>query len=112
MATVLLLLSRGSALLPYIAALLSPKIWLVVSKALPLVTQLVKAYESDSTIAGRAKALLVIERTQALLAEDGFIISEGYDWILSALVELSLILLRRPAIEASKSTVVKHIKLV
>lgn len=112
MTTVLLLLSKGSALLPYIAALLSPTIWAIVSRGLPLVTRLVRAYESDPTIPGRDKAVKVIEETLALLEGEGFIIDARWDWIIQVMVELSLVLLRRSSVEANKSKVIKHIRLV
>jgi hypothetical protein len=112
MPTVLILLSWGSKLLPYVAALFSPTIWAIVSRALPLVTQLVKEYESDKSIVGREKAILVIRRVQVLLAEEGFLVNPSFDWILSALVEMSLIYLRHGEVEKQKSKVITRIRLV
>lgn len=112
MSTVFLLLSKGAALLPYIAALLSPTIWNIVSKALPLVTSLVRAYESDLSLSGRDKAVRVLSESVGLLKKDGYILNESYDWILQVLIELSLVLLRQDSVEKNKQVVIKNIRLV
>jgi hypothetical protein len=92
-------LGKILAILPWIAPLLSPQTWSFISRALAIVTRLVTAFEGDTLLTGREKAIRVFDEAKSLLAEDGYIINSNFDFLINVAIELSLVYLRKPKLE-------------
>lgn len=73
---------------------LTGDVWQIVTRVIPVAIRLVKALDGDTTTPGKEKFQKVLTGLKEALDEDGYIVSDKTDHVLTFAVEFALLVTR------------------